>query len=155
MINYIKKFFWMLLICWVTVILFNLLIGTVGNVVGLFWNQYYFRHSISLLSAIAIVVPIIKRTKCRNQEKRRIYLQAKEQCKSKFRIAFISSDFRQEVIVFLVFLVPYIISNLLVEKISLFELLFLLVFEIIVIGAFYSFLSFLLLVMVYRAWDKD
>ncbi len=155
MIGYIKKFIWLVLIVLSASIIFILLSGTLGNVAGIFRNTYYFRYFLSFGCTIAIILPFVKKYKCQNKEKRNAYFKAKEQQKSKFFIAIKSSDFRQEIVAFLVFITPFIISNLLAESVSIFETIFVCFFTITILSGIYSLLSLFVLILVYRSWEKN
>ena len=126
-----------------------------ANVTGLIRNTYNFRYFLGLVVSIAIVFPIIKKIKHSDYDKRKVFMKAKEKTKSKALIALKSADFRQEVIVFLIFIIPFIIHTLATNFSSVFETIFVFFFAVIVFGLFYGILSFLLLVWVYYSWEKE
>ena len=150
-IKYIKKFLWMLAIVFLVSFLFNIFV----NVTGLIRNTYYFRYFFGLAVCIAIVLPFIKKIKHSDYDKREIFIKAKENTKSKAIIALKSADFRQEVIVFLVFISPFILRELISDFSSIYEFIFVFFFTIILIGLCYGLLSFLLLIWVYHSWEKE
>ena len=154
MMAYLKKFLWMLLITWSCGFLYSIIAGTAGNILGLIWNDYYFRYVMSWLITIGLVSLGIRRVKKANREKRMIYKKAKEQQKSRLLIALKSKDFRQEVIVFLAFLIPMALYTVSYMARNVLEGIFLFVFCVVVIEAIYGFFVLLVNWMVYRAWDK-
>jgi hypothetical protein len=154
MMAYLKKFLWMLLITWCLGFSYNVIAGTVGNVLGVFWNDYHFRYVTSWAIAVGIVLLGVRWGKKGNREKRIIYKKAKEQQKSRLLIALKSKDFRQEVIVFLAFLIPMALYTVSYMARNVLEGIFLFVFGLVVIEAIYSFFVLLVNWMVYRAWDK-
>lgn len=150
-ISYIKKFLWMLAI----LVLASVVWSIVVNIFGLFWKEYILRFLVGLLVSIIILFPFIKKNKYSDYDKRKIFIKAKEKTKSKVIIALKSTDFRREVIVFLIFIIPFIIHTLATNSSSVFEFLFVFFFEIIVLGTFYGLLSLLLLIWVYHSWEKE
>ena len=141
----------MLAIVFLVSFLFNIFV----NVTGLIRNTYYFRYFFGLAVCIAIVLPFIKKIKHSDYDKRKVFMKVKEKTKSKALIALKSADFRQEVIVFLIFIIPFIIHTLATNFSSVFETIFVFLFAVIVFGLFYGMLSFLLLVWVYYSWEKE
>jgi len=149
------KFLWMYLIGTVVAIVFGVVFVVFRAIAGGYINSYALCYFISMVISIAIVFPIIKRVKCSNRNKRSQYIKEKEKCKLKALIAIKSADFRQEVIAFLLFLIPINIGVIRTTDFSSTgELVFVFFFSTVIIGLCYGFLSFLLLIWVYHSWEK-